>query len=187
MNGTKINAHYVDNNELYAHLVKRRDIRRAAIAEGKEPPTLEKDNYLGTVIYNIANRLSYRPNFINYSFKSEMVGDAIENLVRVVDNFDPDKSKYPFAYMTTVAFQAFVRRIQAEAKQQKIKGAMITEMLVDELFDTQEHDDDGVTYKTHFIEYLKENNFIGRQDEIKPENIIRVAEGLELFMVENEE
>lgn len=178
-------SHYVDNAALYEHMVKRRALRKAAIEAGKEPPSLQHDNYLGQAILAVATNLAYRPNFINYSYRSDMISDAIENLVRVIDNFDPEKSKYPFAYMTTVAWQAFVRRIQIEERQQRIKGALIDEMLVDDLFDAQEHDEDGVAYKTHFIDYLRENNFIGR-DERQPEKVVvKNPEGLELFMTDD--
>ena len=174
---------YVDNAALYEHMVKRRAMRKAAVAAGKEPPSLEHDRYLGQVILDVATNLSYRPNFINYSFKPDMISDAIENLVRVIDNFDPEKSKYPFAYMTTVAWQAMVRRIQVEEKQQRIKGALISEMIVDDLFDAQDHDEDGIAYKTHFIDYLRENNFIGREfDKDEDKVTIKNPEGLEVFM-----
>jgi hypothetical protein len=175
-------SHYVDNAKLYEHMVQRRAMRAAAVAAGKEPPTLQNDRYLGQTILDVATNLTYRPNFINYSYKADMISDAVENLVRVIDNFNPEKSKYPFAYMTTVAWQAFVRRIQLEEKQQRIKGALIDALMVDDLFDSQDHDEDGIAYKTHFIDYLRENNFIGR--EAKPNEALAVKdpEGLEVFM-----
>ena len=179
--GKRVN-HYVDNKELLAHLVERRAAIKAAEEAGEEPPPV--DNYLGKVIIDIATHLSYRPNFINYSFKSEMIGDAIENGLKVVDNFDPAKSSYPFAYLTQIMWNAFIRRIQKEQKEQKIKGRLIEELPLDELFSAQEHDEDGIEYKTHFIEFLRENNFIGVDDDdrpVKKTDEKEPAEGLELF------
>lgn len=152
---------YVNNEELFQHLSKRRLFIAEELAAGRPKPTLQNDNYLGKVIWDVAEHLSYRPNFINYTFKHDMISDAVENLVRFIDNFDPAKSRYPFAYMTTIAWQAFVRRIQREEKEQIKKGMLISEMMIDDMFDSQEHDEDGISYKTHFIEYLRENNFIG--------------------------
>ena len=177
-------GNYVNKEELLQHLIQRRKKIEDAKAAGIEPPSLQDDNYLGKVIYDIANNLAYRPNFISYSFRNDMIGDAIENLVRVIDNFDPKKSNQPFGYLTTIAWYAMVRRIQMEDRQQKIKGAIISEILVDELFDTQEIDDDGISYKTHFIDYLRENSFIGADDTtIKPQKLMKEIElsGLELF------
>lgn len=180
--------HYVNNEELYNHLVKRRAMIKAALEAGKEKPSLQNDNYLGKVIWDVATHLSYRPNFINYSFKHDMISDAVENAVRVIDNFDPEKSRYPFAYLTTVMWQAFVRRIQVEQKQQRIKGALIEEMMVDDLFDSQEHDEDGIAYKTHFIEYLRENNFIGYEGQDKAaKEVPKEKEGLEFFFNDDDE
>ena len=69
----------------------------------------------------IAQRLSYRPNFINYAFREDMISDGIENCVQYIRNFDPEKSKNPFAYFTQIIFFAFIRRIQKEKKQLYIK------------------------------------------------------------------
>jgi DNA-directed RNA polymerase specialized sigma24 family protein len=87
---------------------------------GTDKPKL--NNYLGNCFYLLCERLSYRPNFINYSFREEMVGDAIENCLSAVDNFDPNEQKQnPFGYFSLIAWRAFVRRIQKEKKQTYIK------------------------------------------------------------------
>ena len=69
----------------------------------------------------IAQRLSFRPNFINYAFREDMISDGIENCVQYIRNFDPEKSKNPFAYFTQIIYFAFIRRIQKEKKQLYIK------------------------------------------------------------------
>jgi hypothetical protein len=78
----------------------------------------------------IANRLSMKPNFINYSYREEMVSDGIENCICYIDNFDPDKSSNPFAYFTQIIYFAFLRRIQKEKKQLYIKHKTIENSLI---------------------------------------------------------
>jgi len=77
--------------------------------------------YLGSVFLKIAQRLSFRPNFINYAFKNDMISDGIENCLHYIHNFNPDKSSNPFAYFTQIIYYAFIRRIQKEKKQLYIK------------------------------------------------------------------
>ena len=80
----------------------------------------EKYKYLLSVLF-IAQRLSFRPNFINYAFKDDMISDGIENCLQYVNNFNPEKSTNPFAYFTQIIYWAFVRRIQKEKKNLYIK------------------------------------------------------------------
>lgn len=87
--------------------------------KGIEKPIIP--DYLGECFILISQRLSMKINFINYSWRDEMIADAIENAVMVVDNFDCDKYTNPFAYFTTVIYWAFVRRIDKENKQSYIK------------------------------------------------------------------
>jgi hypothetical protein len=177
-------AHYVNNKELYAHLVKRKNTVKAILDSGGEKPPL--DNYLGDVILKICNHLAYKSNFINYTFRNEMVGDAIENCVKVVDNFDPERGTNPFAYLTQISFNAFIRRIQIEQKQQNIKGKLIEEIPLDQLFSTQEGDDAG--FHNQFAEYLRENNFMRPADKVKlPKKKLAEDEPLEQFMQSDDE
>jgi len=69
----------------------------------------------------IAEGLSHKPGFINYPFRDDMVGDAIENCVRYAHNFDSDKYSNPFAYFTQICYYAFIRRIGKEKKQLYVK------------------------------------------------------------------
>ena len=85
-----------------------------------ESPTILAECFL-----KIANGLSYRPNFINYTYKQEMISDGIENCLQYIKNFNPEKSKNPFAYFTQIIYYAFIRRIQKEKKQTHVKHRMI--------------------------------------------------------------
>jgi DNA-directed RNA polymerase specialized sigma24 family protein len=172
---------YVNNRDLLEHIIKRRNENAIRLANGEDK--LPIDDYLGFVIMEIAKRLSYRPNFINYSFKDEMIGDAIENGLKVIDNFDPSKSSNPFAYITQIMWNAFIRRILIEQKQQKIKGALISEMPLEELFEIQDHDEDGIQYSHHMMDYLRDNNFMQETQE-KEIKVKQANKGLEKFFEE---
>ena len=82
--------------------------------EGKQQPRVP--NYIGDCIMRIAYKLSNKPNFINYPFKEEIIGDGIENCIMYVNNFNPDKSTNPFAYFTQIIYYAYLRRIEKEKK-----------------------------------------------------------------------
>jgi pterin-4a-carbinolamine dehydratase len=73
---------------------------------------------LGDSINKIAHGLSYAPNFINYSYKDDMIGDAIVKMVSALKNkkFRLDSGFSPFSYFTTIAFHAFINRIKKEKK-----------------------------------------------------------------------
>lgn len=111
--------HYVDNKKLYGEMIKYVNKYHAAKEAGELPP--KASNYIGECIYLIATRLATNRNFIGYTYKDEMIGDAIENTLRYLHNFDPEKSKNPFAYFTQIMYYAFLRRIEKEKKQSYVK------------------------------------------------------------------
>jgi DNA-directed RNA polymerase specialized sigma24 family protein len=142
--------HYIDNAAFLAALLEH----RAAVLIAKEAETALPpiSNYLGDCFIKIARHLSYKSNFINYSYKDEMISDAIENCLAVVNNFDPAKSKNPFAYFTQITYFAFIRRIQREKKQLQTKYRYIDQLDLNELI-TQEQDNGE--FNNQFLEYLK--------------------------------
>lgn len=81
--------------------------------------------YLGDCFSKIATHLSYKPNFVNYMFREDMICDGIENCVQYIENFNPEKSKNPFAYFTQIIYYAFLRRIQKEKRQLEIKNKIL--------------------------------------------------------------
>lgn len=111
--------HYVNNPRLYGEMIKYVTAYHEAKSKGELPP--RASNYIGECIYMIATRLATNRNFIGYTYKDEMIGDAIENTLRYLHNFDPDKSKNPFAYFTQIIYYAFLRRIEKEKKQSYVK------------------------------------------------------------------
>ena len=119
----KKNAHYIDNKQFLEAMKEWKQNCVDAEEAGEERPQVT--NYIGECFLKIANGLSYRPNFINYTYRSEMVSDGIENCLQYIHNFDPEKSKNPFAYFTQIIYYAFLRRIQKEKKQTHIKNKII--------------------------------------------------------------
>lgn len=144
-------AHYVNNQEFLAAIIERRRLVQEALEAGEPKPQIS--NYLGECILKIATHLSYKPNFINYTYKDEMILDGIENCIQYMDNFDPAKSSNPFAYYTQIIYFAFLRRISNEKKQSYIKNKLIKEKAF-EAFELQGHDEDGM-FQNSYLDYIQ--------------------------------
>jgi len=119
MSDKKIKTHYIDNSKFFAEMCdwKKLVIESENSGEGRPPIT----EYIGECFLKIAEHLSHKPNFINYAYREEMVGDGIENCLMYAHNFDPEKSKNPFSYFTQIIYYAFLRRIEKEKKQAYVK------------------------------------------------------------------
>ena len=149
----KRSEHYVNNKEFLAAITAYRE--KVYVAALKEVPELAQmsseerfnfiktwksptkpriTNYLGECFLKIATHLSYKPNFVNYMFKDDMVCDGIENCIQYINNFNPEKSQNPFAYFTQIIHYAFLRRIQREKKQMEIKNKILEKSGFDEVF-----------------------------------------------------
>ena len=124
--------HYVNNKEFLAAIVAYK--LSILEAEKLEQPKPRITNYLGSCFLKIATHLSYKPNFVNYMFKDDMICDGIENCVQYINNFNPEKSSNPFAYFTQIIHYAFLRRIQKEKKQLEIKTKIIEKSGYSEVF-----------------------------------------------------
>lgn len=136
--------HYVDNKQLYQTLLDYKFLRQEAEKKGlgkKDKGYPPIPNYVGECLLQIANRLSYKPNFSNYMFREEMVGDGIENCINYLNNFDPEKSKNPFAYFTQIIYYAFLRRIDREKRQLYIKHKTLENHMI--MDDMATHADDA--------------------------------------------
>ena len=131
---TKKKEHYVDNKKFLAELI----IYRQQIADAEEAgdPKPRVSNYIGECFLKIATHLSYRPNFINYMYREDMIGDGIENCIQYIHNFDPEKSKNPFAYFTQIVYYAYLRRIAKEKRQQSIREKILERKGYEEVFHT---------------------------------------------------
>ena len=137
----KRSEHYVNNKEFLAALIKYREDVEIAQIQNKPKPVIPR--YIGDCFLKIATHLSFKPNFVNYMFKEDMISDGIENCVQYIHNFNPEKSKNPFAYFTQIIHYAFLRRIQREKRQLDIKNKILERSGYDEVM----HGDkvDGMT------------------------------------------
>jgi hypothetical protein len=148
----KKSEHYVNNAEfLEAMKAYKKAVNKAKREKLEKPPVTD---YIGSCFLKIANHLSYRPNFINYTFRDDMISDGIENCLQYLDNFNPAKSNNPFAYFTQIIYFAFVRRIQKEKKQVTIKQKLIMDNNFD---DVALQPGDDSEFKNQFKEFLQKN------------------------------
>lgn len=164
MNNKQKKEHYVNNKEFLAAMTEYRKTVLKAKKDGVTKPPVT--DYIGGCFLKIANHLSYRPNFINYTFKDDMISDGIENCLQYLDNFNPEKSNNPFAYFTQIIYYAFIRRIQKEKKQTTIKHKLITESNYDDM--TLQPGEDR-EFKNMFTEFLKVNMPTDSQELIAKE------------------
>ena len=134
----KRSEHYDYNKEFLAAIIYYKD--EIIIAEKRGLPKPVIPRYIGECFLKIATHLSFKPNFVNYMFKDDMVCDGIENCVQYINNFNPDKSKNPFAYFTQIIHYAFLRRIQKEKRQLDIKQKIIEKSGYDEVSVADEKD-----------------------------------------------
>ena len=128
----KKKQHYVDNKKFLDELVRYKE--RVEIAELRGKPKPLVNNYIGDCFLKIATHLSYRPNFINYMYKDDMICDGVENCIQYIDNFNPEKSKNHFAYFTQIVYYAFLRRIAKEKRQMDIKDKIIERSGYEQVF-----------------------------------------------------
>lgn len=138
----KTNTYYIDNKLFFEEMKKYKELCRISDEKNEISPKIP--NYIGECFYKIATKLANKPNFINYSYKEEMIGDGIENCINYVKSFDPEKSNNPFAYFTQIVWHSFIHRIQKEKKQQYIKYKSI---------------ENSATISNDFSEFKSEESF----------------------------
>ena len=155
MTTKKQNEHYVNNKEFTQAVSEFNQACKLAESKGKTPPRMTE--YIGECIYKIATRLSTRPNFINYTYRDEMICDAIENCIQYIGNFNQEKSNNAFAYITQICYFASLRRIQKEKKQVFIKQKSIEEANITmDAYTTIDGEHDPTLTNTN-VEWMQEN------------------------------
>ncbi len=146
MTKRKRSDHYVNNKDFLAALIRYREDVEIASLQDKPKPVIPR--YIGECFLKIANHLSFKPNFVNYMFKDDMICDGIENCVQYIHNFNPKKSENPFAYFTQIIYYAFLRRIQREKRQLEIKNKILERSGFSEVF-TDDNTLDGGNYSDY--------------------------------------
>lgn len=152
------NMNYVDNGQLYDEIVQYQQALSKSIEDNTKEPIMPDS--IGESIIKIATNFAYRPNFVNYSYRDEMIGDGIESCIHGVKKFDYAKWKNPFAYLTQCCFYAYISRIKREKKQQYIRSEMIKAIGMDVFTYTESHESDGevdTEFKNDMLEFLNSN------------------------------
>jgi hypothetical protein len=167
---TAAKNHYVDNTEFLEAIKNYRSSCAACRAENKPIPKIP--DYMATCLMLIAKNLANKPNFYAYTFKDEMIGDAIENCIMYFHNFDPDKSSNPFAYFTQIIYFAFLRRIQKEKKQLYVKYKSYEQFGV--LDDNEKNDlEENGMVSAQFEMYENISEFIDNYEETNRKNKLK--------------
>lgn len=163
--------HYINNHDFLTALMDyRRDRIIAKRTKQQAPRTPE---FLGECFLKIATHLSYKPNFVNYTFREDMISDGIENCLVYMHNFNPKKSKNPFGYFTSVIFYAFIRRIQRERKHTYLRYKLIEQAVI--AGDTQTTHAGGGQYHVDsaMLSFDNVQEFIQRFDEYTDKRRVR--------------
>ena len=162
---------YIDNIKFCKAMTEwKKIVVEAENCADKRPPI---SNYIAECFIKIAEHLSHRPNFINYPFREDMVGDGVENCLLYAHNFDPSKSSNPFSYFTQIIYYAFLRRIEKEKKQSYIKFKCMQMTDVDGKFVDWLNKSDSSSY-SDFIQKnfsLSENDLakLSEREQLKAE------------------
>lgn len=175
---TNTKKHYINNADFCKALIEYKEAVSLAKKEHREKPNIP--NYIGECFLKIAEGLSHKPNFINYTYRDEMISDGVENCLMYFENFDPSKSNNAFAYFTQIIYYAFLRRIQKEKKQMYVKYKSTEQFGI--LDESELMGFDDVTVKpfelydniSEFIENFEENK--------KKKKAAKKSKGIEKFL-----
>ena len=179
MGKRKKTIHYVDNAKFLEEMIEYKKQYYTSKNNDEALPIISE--YLGSVFLKIAQRLSFRPNFINYAFKNDMISDGIENCLHYIHNFNPEKSNNPFAYFTQIIYYAFLRRIAKEKKQTHVKNKIIQNVNY-ESWTTMEGDN-----SQYVVMGFDPTVMLPDEDVYKPKKkLLEKTKGLESFMEEDE-
>ena len=157
----RASIHYVNNADFSQAVVEYVTIVNKAQAANTEIPKVP--DYIAQCFLRISEGLSHKSNFIRYTYREEMVMDAVENCLKAVENYNLEaatRSGKPnaFAYFTQISWYAFLRRIAKEKKQQDIKFKYMSQSGV-EAFLLDETDN---AVSANFMDMLK-----GRIEKVK--------------------
>jgi hypothetical protein len=178
---TKKPKQYVNNADFLKALVDYKEQVKNAKENGKPIPSIP--NYIGECWMKIAEGLSHKPNFINYTYRDEMIADGIENCLMYFDNFNPDKSKNPFAYFTQIIYYAFLRRIQKEKKQLYVKYKATEQIGILDEFEMMEFED-GTSKQFELYDNIAEfiETYEDARQAKKDAKAVKKPQGIEKFM-----
>ena len=172
--------HYINNADFLKALIEYKEASKQAKKDkGPMPPI---PNYIGECFMKIAEGLSHKPNFINYTYRDEMISDGIENCLMYFNNFNPEKSNNPFAYFTQIIYYAFLRRIGKEKKQLYVKYKATEQFGILDEGEMMEFED-GTSVQFELYDNIAE--FIENYEEGRAKKkVVNKPKGIEKFIEE---
>lgn len=155
----KEKPHYVNNAQFSQAVVDYVKTVREAKKEERQLPIVT--DYIAQCFLKICEGLSHKANFVRYTYREEMVMDAVENCLKAIENYDIDKATRTgkpnaFAYFTQIAWYAFLRRIEKEKKQQDIRLKYISESGLDTILESEGDNDEAIRQTQAFVDELRE-------------------------------
>jgi len=161
----KDRPHYVNNAEFSQAVVDYCTKVKHAREQEKDLPKVT--DYIAQCFLKISEGLSHKSNFVRYTYREEMVMDAVENCLKAIENYDIDKATRTgkpnaFAYFTQISWYAFLRRIEKEKKQQDIKMKYINQSGIENFLDNELGDEQSAAVAQAFVDQLRI-----RIDEVK--------------------
>ena len=161
----KDKPHYVNNAQFSEAVVEYVKHARELESQGLEKPRI--NDYIASCFLKIAEGLSHKANFVRYTYREEMMMDAVENCLKAIDNYNLETATRTgkpnaFAYFTQISWYAFLRRIEREKKQQDIKMRYLTESGIEDLISEESQNDDAFRQTQAFVDELR-----GRIDIVK--------------------
>lgn len=161
----KDKPHYVNNAQFSEAVVEYVKHAREVESQGLDKPQI--NDYIASCFLKIAEGLSHKANFVRYTYREEMMMDAVENCLKAIDNYNLETATRTgkpnaFAYFTQISWYAFLRRIEREKKQQDIKMRYLTESGIEDLISEESQNDDAFRQTQAFVDELR-----GRIDIVK--------------------
>lgn len=154
----RASIHYVNNAEFSQAVVDYvKTVQEAKKNETRLPIVTD---YIAQCFLRIAEGLSHKSNFIRYTYREEMVMDAVENCLKAIENYDIEAATRTgkpnaFAYFTQITWYAFLRRIAKEKKQQDIKLKYLTKSGVEAFVDNELGDQMSAQVVGAFVDTLR--------------------------------
>lgn len=150
--------HYVNNAQFSQAVVDYVTEANAAKEKGSKKPIVP--DYVARCFLRIAEGLSHKANFVRYTYREEMVMDAVENCLKAINNYDIEAATRTgkpnaFAYFTQITWYAFLRRIAKEKKQQEIKMKYIANSGIEDFMVNDHGDDTSGLVAEAFVDTLK--------------------------------
>ena len=185
----KNKPHYVNNKDFSLAVVEY--VEKVVLSKNKNNQVPLVPDYIAECFLKIAEGLSHKANFVRYTYREEMVMDAVENCLRAITNYDIDaatRTGVPnaFAYFTQICYYAFLRRIAKEKKQQDIKFRWIEKSGIEEFILQEEGENEDI--ERSFFDELREriDRVKEADEELKrfamEEKRLTKKQGIEFFM-----